>query len=175
MAQLKDGVELTAGTFTTGKYPFMMFGLPAAALAMYHEARPENKKLAAGILGSAALTSFLTGITEPLEFSFLFVAPVLFGIHAVFAGLSFMTMQILGVKIGMTFSGGLIDFLLFGVLPGRTAWWWVIIVGLVLAVIYYFGFRFAIRKWDLKHLAVKLQMRMKVQEKQKLVNFLVKY
>ncbi len=150
MAQLKDGVELTAGTFTTGKYPFMMFGLPAAALAMYHEARPENKKLAAGILGSAALTSFLTGITEPLEFSFLFVAPVLFGIHAVFAGLSFMTMQILGVKIGMTFSGGLIDFLLFGVLPGRTAWWWVIIVGLVLAVIYYFGFRFAIRKWDLK-------------------------
>ncbi|MBS7726554.1 PTS transporter subunit EIIC, partial [Vibrio cholerae] len=88
MAQLKDGVELTAGTFTTGKYPFMMFGLPAAALAMYHEARPENKKLAAGILGSAALTSFLTGITEPLEFSFLFVAPVLFGIHAVFAGLS---------------------------------------------------------------------------------------
>ncbi|WP_162872589.1 PTS transporter subunit EIIC, partial [Klebsiella pneumoniae] len=75
-----------------------------------------NKKLAAGILGSAALTSFLTGITEPLEFSFLFVAPVLFGIHAVFAGLSFMTMQILGVKIGMTFSGGLIDFMLFGVL-----------------------------------------------------------
>ena len=150
MAQLKDGVELTAGTFTTGKYPFMMFGLPAAALAMYHEARPENKKLAAGILGSAALTSFLTGITEPLEFSFLFVAPVLFGIHAVFAGLSFMTMHLLGVKIGMTFSGGLIDFILFGVLPGRTAWWWVIIVGLVLAVIYYFGFRFAIRKWNLR-------------------------
>lgn len=150
MAQLKDGVELTAGTFTTGKYPFMMFGLPAAALAMYHEARPENKKMAAGILGSAALTSFLTGITEPLEFSFLFVAPVLFGIHCIFAGLSFMTMHILGVKIGMTFSGGFIDFMLFGVLPGRTAWWWVIIVGLALAVIYYFGFRFAIRKWDLK-------------------------
>ncbi|MEH6888188.1 glucose-specific PTS transporter subunit IIBC [Bacillus sp. JJ864] len=150
MAQLKDGVELTAGTFTTGKFPFMMFGLPAAALAMYHEARPENKKIAAGILASAALTSFLTGITEPIEFSFLFVAPVLFGIHAVFAGLSFMTMQILNVKIGMTFSGGLIDFILFGVLPNRTAWWWVIIVGLVLAVIYYFGFRFAIRKWDLK-------------------------
>ncbi|ENQ3104467.1 PTS system D-glucose-specific IIA component, Glc family /PTS system D-glucose-specific IIB component, Glc family /PTS system D-glucose-specific IIC component, Glc family [Bacillus sp. 491mf] len=150
MAQLKDGVELTAGTFTTGKFPFMMFGLPAAALAMYHEARPENKKVAAGILASAALTAFLTGITEPIEFSFLFVAPVLFGIHAVFAGLSFMTMQILNVKIGMTFSGGLIDFMLFGVLPNRTAWWWVIIVGLVLAVIYYFGFRFAIRRWDLK-------------------------
>ena len=150
MAQLKDGVQLTAGTFTTGKYPFMMFGLPAAAFAMYHEARPEKKKFVAGIMASAALTSFLTGITEPIEFSFLFVAPVLFGIHAVFAGLSFMTMQILNVKIGMTFSGGLIDFILFGVLPDRTAWWLVIIVGLVFAVIYYFGFRFAIRKWNLK-------------------------
>ncbi|GAA3322540.1 hypothetical protein GCM10020331_042820 [Ectobacillus funiculus] len=142
-AQLKDGAPLTAGTFMTGKYPFMMFGLPAAALAMYHEARPENKKMAAGILGSAALTSFLTGITEPIEFSFLFLAPVLFAVHAVFAGLSFMIMDILNVKkIGMTFSGGLIDFLLFGVLPGRTAWWLVIPVGLVFAVIYYFGFRF---------------------------------
>lgn len=149
-AQLKDGVKLTAGTFMVGKFPFMMFGLPAAALAMYHEAKPENKKIAGGILASAALTSFLTGITEPIEFSFLFVAPVLFGIHAIFAGLSFMIMQLLNVKIGMTFSGGLIDFLLFGVLPNRTGWWWVIIVGLVLAVIYYFGFRFAIRKWDLK-------------------------
>lgn len=149
-AQIKDGAELTAGTFMTGKYPFMMFGLPAAALAMYHAARPENKKMAAGILGSAALTSFLTGITEPLEFSFLFLAPVLFAVHAVFAGLSFMIMEILNVKIGMTFSGGLIDFLLFGVLPNRTAWWLVIPVGLVFAVIYYFGFRFAIRKWDLK-------------------------
>ncbi len=149
-AQLKDGVELTAGTFMVGKFPFMMFGLPAAALAMYHEAKPENRKIAGGILASAALTSFLTGITEPIEFSFLFVAPVLFGIHAIFAGLSFMIMQILDVKIGMTFSGGLIDYLLFGVLPNRTGWWWVIIVGLVLAVIYYFGFRFAIRKWNLK-------------------------
>lgn len=149
-AQLKDGAELTAGTFMTGKYPFMMFGLPAAALAMYHEARPENKTMAAGILGSAALTSFLTGITEPIEFSFLFLAPVLFAVHAVFAGLSFMIMELLNVKIGMTFSGGLIDFLLFGVLPNRTAWWLVIPVGLVFAVIYYFGFRFAIRKWDLK-------------------------
>jgi glucose-specific phosphotransferase system IIBC component len=148
--QIKDNAPLTAGTFMTGKFPFMMFGLPAAALAMYHEARPENKTLAAGILGSAALTSFLTGITEPIEFSFLFVAPVLFGIHAIFAGLSFMTMQILNVKIGMTFSGGVIDYILFGVLPGRTAWWLVIPVGLVFAVIYYFGFRFVIRKWDLK-------------------------
>ncbi|MBA2872767.1 PTS system D-glucosamine-specific IIC component [Anoxybacillus calidus] len=147
--QLKDGVELTAGTFMTGKFPFMMFGLPAAALAIYHEARPENKKVVAGIMGSAALTSFLTGITEPIEFSFLFVAPVLFAIHTVFAGLSFMLMHMLNVKIGMTFSGGVIDFLLFGVLPNRTDWWLVIPVGLVFAVIYYFGFRFAIRKWNL--------------------------
>lgn len=147
--QLRDGVDFTAGTFMTGKYPFMMFGLPAAALAIYHCARPERKKVVGGIMGSAALTSFLTGITEPLEFAFLFVAPVLFGIHAVFAGLSFMIMHILDVKIGMTFSGGLIDFLLFGVMPGRTEWFWVIIVGLFFAVIYYFGFRFAITKFNL--------------------------
>jgi PTS system D-glucosamine-specific IIC component len=134
----------------TGKYPFMMFGLPAAALAIYHEAKKENKKLVAGIMGSAALTSFLTGITEPLEFSFLFVAPILFAIHCLFAGLSFMLMDILNVKIGMTFSGGLIDYFLFGILPNRTAWWLVIPVGLALAVIYYFGFRFAIRKFNLK-------------------------
>ncbi|MGM9986752.1 MAG: glucose-specific PTS transporter subunit IIBC [Bacillaceae bacterium] len=149
-AQLKDGVPLTAGTFMTGKYPFMMFGLPAAALAMYQEAKPENKKIAAGILGSAALTAFLTGITEPIEFSFLFVAPLLFAVHCIFAGLSFMTMHLLNVKIGMTFSGGLIDYLLFGVLQNRTAWWLVIPFGLVLAVIYYFLFRFLIRKFDLK-------------------------
>ncbi|OCA80706.1 PTS glucose transporter subunit IICBA [Pradoshia sp. D12] len=149
-AQIKDGVKLTAGTFMTGKYPFMMFGLPAAALAIYHEAKPEKKTLVAGIMGSAALTSFLTGITEPMEFSFLFVAPVLFGIHAIFAGLSFMTMQLLNVKIGMTFSGGVIDFILFGIVPNRTAWWLVIPVGLVIAVIYYFGFRFAIRTWNLR-------------------------
>ncbi|MGD6781658.1 glucose-specific PTS transporter subunit IIBC [Sutcliffiella horikoshii] len=149
MEQVKDGAELTAGTFMTGKFPFMMFGLPAAALAIYHCARPENKKFVAGIMGSAALTSFLTGITEPLEFSFLFVAPVLFAIHAVFAGLSFMVMHILDVKIGMTFSGGVIDYILFGILPNATAWWLVIPVGLVFSVIYYFGFRFAIKKFNL--------------------------
>lgn len=149
MEQVKDGAELTAGTFMTGKFPFMMFGLPAAALAIYHCARPENKKYVAGIMGSAALTSFLTGITEPLEFSFLFVAPVLFAIHAVFAGLSFMVMHILDVKIGMTFSGGVIDYILFGILPHATAWWLVIPVGLLFSVIYYFGFRFAIKKFNL--------------------------
>ncbi|WDV48220.1 glucose-specific PTS transporter subunit IIBC [Clostridiaceae bacterium M8S5] len=148
--QLIDGVPFTAGTFMTGKFAFMMFGLPGAALAMYHEARPEKKKLVAGIMASAALTSFLTGITEPLEFTFLFVAPVLFAVHCVFAGLSFMTMQLLNIKIGMTFSGGVIDFILFGVLPNRTPWYLVIPVGIVFFIIYYFGFRFVIRKWNIK-------------------------
>ncbi|CDQ20382.1 PTS system D-glucose-specific IIA component, Glc family /PTS system D-glucose-specific IIB component, Glc family /PTS system D-glucose-specific IIC component, Glc family [Halobacillus karajensis] len=147
--QLRDGVDFTAGTFMVGKFPFMMFGLPAAALAIYHTAKPERKKVIGGIMASAALTSFLTGITEPIEFSFLFVAPLLFAIHAVFAGFSFMIMEILGVKIGQTFSGGLIDFILFGILPNRTDWWWVIIVGLIFAVIYYFGFRWAILKFNL--------------------------
>ncbi|MEH6955829.1 MULTISPECIES: glucose-specific PTS transporter subunit IIBC [Neobacillus] len=151
MEQIKDNVQhLTAGTFTTGKYPFMMFGLPAAALAIYHEARPEKKVFVGGLMASAALTSFLTGITEPIEFSFLFVAPVLFGIHAIFAGLSFMTMHLLNVKIGMTFSGGLIDYILFGLINPQTNAWIVIPVGLVFALIYYFGFRFAIRKFNLK-------------------------
>ena len=159
-AMLRDGVtnftSVTysgAGKFLTGKYPFMMFGLPAAALAMYHEAKTENKKMVGGILFSAALTSFLTGITEPLEFSFLFVAPVLYGIHCIFAGLSFMLMNMFAVRIGMTFSGGLIDYIVFGVLPGTSGfenhWYMVIIVGLVFSVIYYFGFRFAIRKFNL--------------------------
>ncbi|OIK15891.1 PTS glucose transporter subunit IICBA [Bacillus sp. MUM 116] len=151
MAQIKDHVKhLTAGTFTTGKYPFMMFGLPAAALAIYHEAKPERKAVVGGLMFSAGLTAFLTGITEPIEFSFLFVAPVLFGIHCIFAGLSFMVMHILNVKIGMTFSGGLIDYTLFGLINPQTHAWLVIPVGLVFAVIYYFGFRFAIRKFDLK-------------------------
>ncbi|MGL5351688.1 MAG: glucose-specific PTS transporter subunit IIBC, partial [Clostridium sp.] len=150
MAQLRDGVEFTAGTFMTGKYPFMMFGLPAASLAMYHEAREDKKKLVAGIFFSASLTSFLTGITEPIEFAFLFVAPVLFAVHCIFSGISFMVMHILNVKIGLTFSGGLIDFLLFGVFPNRTKWWLVIPVGIVFALVYYFGFRFIIRKLNLK-------------------------
>lgn len=151
MKQITDNVQnLTAGTFMTGKFPFMMFGLPAAALAIYHEARPEKKAVVGGLMASAALTSFLTGITEPLEFSFLFVAPVLFGIHAIFAGLSFMTMHLLNVKIGMTFSGGLIDYVLFGLINPQTNAWIVIPVGLVFALIYYFGFRFAIRKFNLK-------------------------
>ncbi|MCU9615348.1 glucose-specific PTS transporter subunit IIBC [Caldibacillus lycopersici] len=149
-AQLKDGVDITAGNFMAGEFPIMMFGLPAAALAMYHTARPERKKLVAGLLGSAALTSFLTGITEPLEFTFLFLSPVLFFVHAVLDGLSFVLMTFLNVNIGYTFSGGFIDFLLFGILPGREPWWITIILGLIFGVLYYSIFRFFIKIFDLK-------------------------
>ncbi|MEI3596949.1 MULTISPECIES: glucose-specific PTS transporter subunit IIBC [unclassified Oceanobacillus] len=149
-AQLRDGVEITAGNFMAGEFPIMMFGLPAAALAMYHTARPEKKKLVAGLLASGALTSFLTGITEPLEFSFMFLSPVLFLIHAVLDGLSFVLMTFLSVNIGYTFSGGGIDFFLFGILPGQEPWWLAVIAGLVFAVIYYVIFRFMIQKFNLK-------------------------
>ena len=148
-AQLKDGVQLTAGNFMGGEFPIMMFGLPAAALAMYHAARPERKKLVAGLLGSGALTSFLTGITEPLEFSFLFLSPILFLIHAVLDGFSFVLMTFLEVHIGYTFSGGAIDFFLFGILPGQESWWIAILLGLVFAAVYYFLFRFMISKFNL--------------------------
>ncbi len=149
-AQLRDGVELTAGHFMAGEFPVMLFGLPAAALAMYHVAKPEKKKLVAGIFAGGALTSALTGITEPLEFTFLFLSPVLFLIHAVLDGLSFVILTWLDIHIGYTFSGGFIDFFLFGILPGKEPWWLVILVGLVFAVLYYFIFRFFIVKFDLK-------------------------
>ena len=140
--------------FMTGKFPFMMFGLPAAAFAMYKAAAPSKKKVVGSLLVSAAVTSFLTGITEPLEFTFLFVAPVLYVVHCVLAGLSFMLMDIFNVFIGMTFSGGVIDFSLFGLLPAGagvpTNWLWVLIVGAAYAVIYYFVFYFLITKMNLK-------------------------
>ena len=135
-AQLADPsvthYSVSATRFMTGKFPLMIFGLPGAALAMYHTAKPEKRKAAAGLLLSAALTSMLTGITEPLEFTFLFVAPVLYVIHCVLAGLSYMLMHILGVGVGLTFSGGLIDLFLFGVLQGnaKTGWLWIVVVGI---------------------------------------------
>ncbi|MGS4045487.1 glucose-specific PTS transporter subunit IIBC [Staphylococcus pseudintermedius] len=151
MAQVKDGVEFTAGAFTTGKYPFMMFGLPAAAYAIYRQARPERKKIVGGLMLSAALTSFLTGITEPLEFSFLFVAPILYVLHVLLAGTSFLVMHLLDVKIGMTFSGGFIDYILYGLLNwDRTHALYVIPVGIVYAIIYYFLFTFVIKHMNLK-------------------------
>lgn len=144
--------SVSATRFMAGKFPFMIFGLPAAAFAMYKAARPEKKKVVGGLLFSAALTSMLTGITEPLEFTFLFVAPVMYAVHCVLAGLSYMLMHIFNVGVGMTFSGGLIDMTLFGVLQGnaKTHWIWIVIVGLVYAVIYYFLFYFMITKLNLK-------------------------
>lgn len=144
--------SVSATRFMAGKFPFMIFGLPAAAFAMYRTARPEKKKAAGSLLLSAALTSMITGITEPLEFTFLFTAPLMYGIHCVLAGLSYMLMHIFNVGVGMTFSGGLIDLTLFGILQGnaKTHWLWIIAVGLVYAVVYYFVFYFMITKLDLK-------------------------
>ncbi|OIS37259.1 PTS system glucose-specific transporter subunit IICBA [Staphylococcus cohnii] len=150
IAQITENVPLTAGKFMGGEFPVMMFGLPAAALAIYHSAKKENRKVVGGLMLSGALTSFLTGITEPLEFSFLFVAPLLFFIHAVLDGIGFLIMYILNVHLGYTFSGGFIDFLLLNILPNKTAWWLVIPVGLVYAVLYYFIFRFIIKKLNYK-------------------------
>lgn len=155
-AQLADpSVEhfaVSATRFMSGKFPLMIFGLPGAALAMYKTAKDDKKKEVGGLLLSAALTSMLTGITEPLEFTFLFVAPVLYGIHCVFAGLAYMLMHIFNVGVGMTFSGGLIDMTLFGIMQGnaKTNWIWIVIVGVVYFVVYYFLFSLLIRKMDLK-------------------------
>lgn len=142
--------SVEATRFMAGKFPFMIFGLPGAALAMYKCARPEKKKVAGGLLLSAALTSALTGITEPLEFTFIFVAPLMYAVHCVLAGLSFMLMHILGVGVGMTFSGGLIDLFLFGILQGnaKTNWIYVIIVGIVYFFAYWAIFSFMIRKFN---------------------------
>ena len=144
--------SVRATRFMAGKFPFMMFGLPGAALAMYQCAKPEKKKAAGGLLLSAALTAFLTGITEPLEFTFIFVALPMYAVHCVLAGLSFMLMHILNVGVGMTFSGGLIDLVLFGVMQGnaKTHWVWVVVVGAVYFVLYYIIFRFMISKFDYK-------------------------
>ncbi len=142
--------SVDAARFMTGKFPFMMFGLPGAALAMYTCAKDNKKKVVGGLLFSAALTAFLTGITEPIEFTFLFVAPILYVVHAILAGLSFMIMHILNISIGMTFSGGLIDFIFFGVLQGqaKTNWMMAIPVGIAYFVIYFFVFKFLITKFN---------------------------
>ena len=143
--------SVSATRFMSGKFPFMIFGLVGAALAMYHTARPEKKKVVGGLLLSAALTSMLTGITEPLEFTFLFVAPLMYVVHCILAGLSYMLMHIFNVGVGMTFSGGLIDLTLFGILQGnaRTNWIWIVIVGVVYFFLYYFVFRIMITRMDL--------------------------
>lgn len=133
-----------------GGYLPMMFGLPAAALAMYHVSDDENKQKVKGILLSASLTSFLTGITEPIEFTFLFVAPLLYVIHAILEGLSYMLLYMLNVAVGVTFSRGLIDFTFFGLLQGisKTSYQWILILGPVYSIVYYFLFKFLIIKFN---------------------------
>ena len=141
-----------ATRYFSGEFIFMIFGLPGAALAMYHTARPEKKKVAGGLLLSAALTSMLTGITEPIEFSFLFVAPVLFGVQVALAGAAYMIAHMLGVAVGLTFSGGLLDLFIFGILQGndKTSWMMIVPVGIVYFILYYSIFRFLIQKFDFK-------------------------
>ncbi|GIN13764.1 PTS glucose transporter subunit IIB [Shouchella clausii] len=155
-AQLADPsvTQFYEGTsrFMSGRFITMMFGLLGACLAIYHTAKPKNKKIVAGLLLSAGLTSFLTGITEPIEFSFLFIAPALYVVHAFFDGLAFMLAHIFSITIGQTFSGGFIDFILFGVLQGNDKTNWVIVplIGIVWFFLYYFTFRFMIRKFNYK-------------------------
>lgn len=153
-AQLADPNHVglfTEGTrFFAGRFATMMFGLPGACLAMYHCVPKKRRALVSGLFISVALTSFLTGITEPIEFMFLFVAPWLYVVHAVFDGLSFLVADILNVSIGNTFSGGLIDLTLFGVLQGneKTNWIYVLIIGVIWFALYYFTFRFLITKFN---------------------------
>lgn len=181
-AQLADPTverfAVSATRFMSGKFPLMIFGLPGAALAMYRTARVENRKKVGGLLLSAALTSMLTGITEPIEFTFLFVAPLLYGIHCVFAGLAYMLMHVFEVGVGMTFSGGLIDMFLFGILQGnaKTNWIWIVIVGIFYFIVYYLIFSFLIKKLDLKTPGrgedeeVKLYTRKDVEERDKMAS-----
>jgi PTS system N-acetylglucosamine-specific IIC component len=136
-----------AGAFMSGFFPVMMFGLPAACLAMYHEARPERRRATGGLLASMALTSFLTGVTEPIEFTFMFLAPLLYAVHAVLTGLAMVLMDALGVRLGFSFSAGLFDYVInFG---PATRPWMLLPIGLAYAVLYYVGFRFFIRRYGL--------------------------
>ena len=156
-AQLADSANIAhfsadATRYFSGEFIFMIFGLPGAALAMYQCAKPEKKKAAGGLLLSAALACMATGITEPLEFSFLFVAPALFAVQVILAGSAYMIAHMLNVAVGLTFSGGFLDFFLFRILQGneKTSWLRVIPVGIIYFLLYYFIFKFMIRKFDFK-------------------------
>ncbi len=156
-AQLADASHVThfsadATRYFSGEFIFMIFGLPGAALAMYRTAKPEKKKQVGGLLFSAALTSMLTGITEPIEFSFLFVAPILFAVQVALAGAAYMIAHMLNIAVGLTFSGGLLDLFLFGILQGneKTSWLLIIPVGIIYFFLYYFIFSFLIKKMNLK-------------------------
>lgn len=156
-AQLANAADIThfsadATRYFSGEFIFMIFGLPGAALAMYQCAKPEKRKAAGGLLLSAALACMLTGITEPIEFSFLFVAPALFVVQVILAGSAYMIAHMLNIAVGLTFSGGLIDLLLFGILPGndKTGWLFIIPVGIIYFFLYYVIFKFMIRRFDFK-------------------------
>lgn len=156
-AQLADSADIVhfsadATRYFSGEFIFMIFGLPGAALAMYHCAKPEKKKTAGGLLLSASLACMMTGITEPLEFSFLFVAPALFAVQVILAGFAYMIAHMLNIAVGLTFSGGLLDLFLFGILQGneKTSWMKIIPVGIIYFFLYYFIFRFMIKKFDFK-------------------------
>lgn len=156
-AQLADSANIAhfsadATRYFSGEFIFMIFGLPGAALAMYRQAKPEKKKTAGGLLLSAALTCMLTGITEPIEFSFLFVVPMLFVVQVILAGTAYMIAHILNIAVGLTFSGGLLDLFLFGILQGneKTSWLLIIPVGIIYFFLYYFIFSFLIKKFNLK-------------------------
>ncbi|MEU4178352.1 PTS transporter subunit EIIC [Streptomyces sp. NPDC026589] len=146
IARFLEG-DPTAGQFMTGFFPIMMFALPAACLAIVHCARPERRKVVGGMMFSLALTSFVTGVTEPIEFTFMFVAPVLYAIHAVLTGVSMALTWALGMKDGFGFSAGLVDFLLNLGIASKP--WLLVLVGLCFAVVYYVVFRFAITKFNL--------------------------
>src|SRR5690625_985543 len=152
-AQLQSGEPISGSAtafLSQGKMPTFMFGLPGVALAMYHTAKPQNRNKIKGLLLSGVIAAFVTGITEPIEFLFLFIAPALYGIHVILTGLGFMMMSLLNVKIGNT-DGGILDFLIFGVLQGTdTQCYLVLIVGAIWFAIYYFVFRYAILKFNLK-------------------------
>jgi N-acetylglucosamine PTS system EIICBA or EIICB component len=142
--------DTSAGLLTSGFYPILMFGLPAAALAMIHVANKKQRKVAVGILSAAALTAFLTGITEPLEFAFMFVAFPLYVIHALLTGLSLAIAYLLDIHLGFSFSAGLIDLILWGGAPAAKNIWLLIGMGVVFFFVYYFLFRFAITKWNMR-------------------------
>jgi len=140
----------TAGALTSGFYPVLMFGLPAAALAMIHLANPSQRKAAIGILGAAGLTAFLTGVTEPLEFAFMFVAFPLYVVHALLTGISLAVAYLLNIHLGFSFSAGLFDFLLYGTAPAASNVWLLLVMGVVYFAVYYLLFRFVIKKWNLR-------------------------
>ncbi|WP_120170463.1 PTS transporter subunit EIIC [Thermohalobacter berrensis] len=149
LKQIAEGVEVTAGRFMAGKFPIIMFGLLGAALAMYRHADKDKRPVVKGMLIAAAGTAFLTGITEPIEFTFLFVAPALYLYHSILAGISFAVCYILDVHLGWAGGSGLIDYILVNVFPGTPNWWMNIVLGAGFFVVYYFSFSYAITKWNL--------------------------